>query len=48
MDAYVEFLLDRIEEYRKDSLENPEEKENNGMVIGELIDALAKYKTVQA
>ncbi|NRT92260.1 hypothetical protein [Clostridium beijerinckii] len=44
MDAYVEFILNRIEEYRKDIVENIEEKENNNVVIGELVQALAFYE----
>lgn len=44
MDAYVEYILNRIEENRKDSRENPEEAENNNVVIGELVQALAFYE----
>lgn len=44
MDAYSKYLLDQIEKYRNESLEEPDEKDINEALQVELMQALVKYQ----
>lgn len=48
MDKYTEYLLDQIEQLRKDAREEAGEKDECECAVGFLVQALAKYTSLKS
>lgn len=48
MDKFTEYLLDQIEQLRKEAKEEPGEKEECECAAGFLVQALAKYTNLKS